>query len=266
MQEFSFQEASARAPGEPDGLNAPGTETEHKKLEGSDEKYVVINLMEKHQDHWLRHAPAKSVESTLALLAPLKPWDKLVSGSRAARAGDAFAVMPWAEITLQARHASAFRRATNMSGLRTFKSSLEGCPYYALWPVTAASGALLEELELIGVMPHVAVDKNAALYDAAYKGHVLIGLPTPNYIFECAKAFRLTDEGKSIRLKHFKFILEKPAAGAAAAGVTLAPEIHLLTGASAQSPSAVVMKMDLEVKRTVFVLGLDRDEVQLENS
>ena len=78
MQEFSFLEASARAPGEPDG-HGPGTETEHKKLEGSDEKFVVVNLMEQHQELWMRHAPAKSVESALALLAPLKPWDTLVS-------------------------------------------------------------------------------------------------------------------------------------------------------------------------------------------
>ena len=37
MQEFSFAEASARAPGQPDG-QVPGTETDHKKLEGSDER------------------------------------------------------------------------------------------------------------------------------------------------------------------------------------------------------------------------------------
>ena len=107
MEEFSFQEASARAPGEPDG-HGPGTETEHKKLEGSDEKFVVVNLMEMHQDNWLRHAPAKSVEAALARLAPIKPWDKLCSGTRAARAGDAFAVMPWAEVTLPAKHVSAW--------------------------------------------------------------------------------------------------------------------------------------------------------------
>ena len=92
----------------------------------------------------MRHAPAKSVESALALLAPLRPWDKLVSGTRAARAGDAFAVMPWAEVTLPAKHLSAFKARTSTAGLRVFKSSLEGCPYYALWPVTASTGTLLE--------------------------------------------------------------------------------------------------------------------------
>ena len=65
MEEFSFEEASARAPGQPDG-QGPGTETDHKKLEGSDEKFVVVNLMEQHQELWMRHAPAKSVESALA--------------------------------------------------------------------------------------------------------------------------------------------------------------------------------------------------------
>ena len=45
MEEFSFEEASARAPNGPDGPHGPGKETEHKKLQGSAAKHIVINLI-----------------------------------------------------------------------------------------------------------------------------------------------------------------------------------------------------------------------------
>ena len=54
--------------------------------------------MEQHQPSWLRLSPQKSVDSALAKLEGIAQFNNLISGTRAARAGDAFQVMPWAEV------------------------------------------------------------------------------------------------------------------------------------------------------------------------
>ena len=99
LDEFSFLEPTAGG----SGADAHGTRTETEKEEmkigGLEERVVVINIVERSQPAWMRLAPPKSVESTIAKFTGLgEPCPFLSAHARAARAGDAFATLPFAEV------------------------------------------------------------------------------------------------------------------------------------------------------------------------